>query len=189
MNSPSTFFGKITIHGKLVTCTYILKLLKRGHGRPSTCQPANLLRYVGVRIWRSGASSTYIDLHNKTHVALANLRSNIYKNRIQKRPSANLVIMAIISARMSIFELPIVFTIECRLVIDIWRCRPMICFKHDVTVFTMLYDTLWSSPEHIPFYKNVGILSMKKTSEPVETHLPQNKTHPLIRNCLAGELA
>jgi hypothetical protein len=54
-----------------------------------------------------------LDLHNKTHVALASLRSNIYKDRIEKRTSPNLVIMAIVSAHLLKFELPIVFTIEC----------------------------------------------------------------------------
>ena len=86
-------------------------------------------------------------LHNKSLVALTNLWLKISKNRIENQTSHALV-MVVKSACLLIFEvdtwvLPLVFTIESRVVIKIWRSRP-ISFKH-VPSWCLL---LWSLPNH-----------------------------------------
>ena len=72
------------------------------------------LMYVGV-IWFvfMFSNSYWLDLYNKIHVALANLRWNISKNGLKFGPPL------IVDLLTKYIGLPIVFTIECRGVINI----------------------------------------------------------------------
>ena len=64
-----------------------------------------------------------LDVHNKTRVAIANLRRKLCKNRIENHTSPSLVIVirsaCLLVSLLNTHALPIVFTIECRVVITI----------------------------------------------------------------------
>ena len=99
-------------------------------------------------------------LHNKTCIALANLQWNIYKNWIENWTNLDVVMVSgsacSLISELDTYVLPMMFIIECRVVIMIWRCSPM-SFKH---VFFMMF-ALRSPPNHIPL-KYRGLI--KKTS-------------------------
>ena len=99
-----------------------------------------------------------IDIYN---VALAILWWNICKYRIENWTSLALV-MIIGSACLLLCELhtevlPIVFGIECRVVINIWR-RSLISFKH-VSLRCLLCD-----PHRTTYRSNVGVRLRKATT-------------------------
>ena len=81
-------------------------------------------------------------LHNETCVALAIVQWSIYKNRIKNWTSLDLLWTSQVHVCWLldwIHEvLPIVFTIECRVVVNIWRRSP-IFLKH-VSLWCLLFD-------------------------------------------------
>ena len=100
-----------------------------------------------------------LDLHNKTCVAWANPQWNICKNRIENRTSPY-VVMGTRGACFLIFELdtqvlPIVFIIECRVLINIWRCSP-ISIKH-VSLWYLLFH-----PHRTTYQPNIGFRIRKR---------------------------
>ena len=103
------------------------------------------LRHVGV-IWLVFHVLNFyrLALNNRTCVASANLRWNICKNRIEIRTFLDLV-MVIGCAWLAVdfltgytHVLPTVFTIECIVVMNIWRRSP-ISFKH-VSLWCLLTE-------------------------------------------------
>ena len=120
-----------------------------------------------------------LSIYNKTCVASANLRWNICENRIESWTFLDLVCgyrkcLFIDILNGCIGPLPIVITIESRVVIDIWRHSSISLLNR------LLYD-VWSLVHTTPQnHSNLGT-RLRKSSHLGPTHLPTYLMKPLDR--------